>query len=61
MLSLNSFSFLTEEDILGFSKAVEEFLAKCKSSGMKKLVIDVQSNGGGLVAAVCLVFLLVLV
>lgn len=54
VLSLNSFSFEEEEHAISFIKAVEEFLAKSKSAGMKKLVIDLQSNGGGLVAAVCL-------
>ncbi|KAF4628445.1 hypothetical protein G7Y89_g9714 [Cudoniella acicularis] len=35
---------------LSFQQSLTAFLAECKTAGMKKLIIDVQSNGGGTVA-----------
>ncbi|KAG9228754.1 hypothetical protein BJ875DRAFT_525594, partial [Amylocarpus encephaloides] len=47
VMSLPSFYFKTDESVKSFQTAVAEFLIKCKAAGMKKLVIDLQGNGGG--------------
>ncbi|KAI0193467.1 hypothetical protein F4808DRAFT_358880 [Astrocystis sublimbata] len=43
MLSFNPF------DSPGFQSAVQEFFAKCVGAGKTKLVVDLQSNGGGII------------
>jgi hypothetical protein len=46
VISLPSFDFEADA-VKGFQDALTLFLAKCKQANMKKLVIDVQANGGG--------------
>ncbi|CAG8981809.1 hypothetical protein HYALB_00004752 [Hymenoscyphus albidus] len=51
VLSLPSFHFEGEIAQLTAASTIAEFLAKCKAGGMKRLVIDLQANGGGLIDA----------
>jgi len=46
VLSIPSFE-LTREAINSFSATVGEFLSRSQEAGLKKVVIDVQQNGGG--------------
>jgi hypothetical protein len=46
VLSVTSFG---SEEILNFQSTIQQFLAGAKSAGKTKLVIDLSSNGGGLV------------
>lgn len=55
VLSVTGFApdgtFDTLEYIVNFQKVVGDFLAMSKAAGKKRLVVDVTSNGGGLVVA----------
>lgn len=46
VLSIPSFS-VTGEAIRSFSSTIGEFLRRSKESGYKRIIIDVQKNGGG--------------
>lgn len=43
--------FDTTEYVINFQKIVGDFLAKCKTAGKTRLIVDVSGNGGGLVVA----------
>ncbi|KAF2234971.1 hypothetical protein EV356DRAFT_544524 [Viridothelium virens] len=47
VLSITSFDTQSSNDALIFQAAVQNFLAACRSSQKKRLIIDVRQNGGG--------------
>ncbi|KAM3079675.1 hypothetical protein ACMFMG_006088 [Clarireedia jacksonii] len=54
VLALQSFIDANETDPLAFplqSQAVADFLAACRAANKTKLIVDLQGNGGGIVAA----------
>ncbi|KAF7508824.1 hypothetical protein GJ744_008701 [Endocarpon pusillum] len=47
VLALQTFDTETDADARRFQSLIEQFLAEAKSRGTEKVIIDLQSNGGG--------------